>query len=186
MENTEYGPLRHLIGTWASEGFRGENRAPSPRRDVENTKFRQEISFDPVGDVSNHEQLLYVLRYSTKAWEEGDDGGPFHEEVGYFIWDGKNEQVMKSFIVPRGIAVQAGGTAKADDRSFSMKAELGSPTYGVCSNIFLDEEFQTVSYEVSFSLSDDKTLTYEENTRIKIKGQEGIFDHIEKNTLSKV
>jgi hypothetical protein len=78
MKNTEYGPLRQLIGKWQSEGFQGENRAPNPNREVENTKFRQEMEFEPIGDVENHEQVLYALSYSTKAWEEGDDEEPFH------------------------------------------------------------------------------------------------------------
>ena len=98
MSNANYGPLKYFIGKWQSEGYRGENRAPDPNRKVENTKFRQEMIFEPIGDVENHEQILYALRYHTKAWEEGDDEEPFHEEVGYFIWDQANKQVMKSFI----------------------------------------------------------------------------------------
>lgn len=185
MDDINYGPLRFLIGKWVSDGFVGENRAPDPSRKVENTKFRQEMLFEPIGEVENHEQSLYALRYSTKAWEEGDDEDPFHEEVGYFIWDKNNRQVMKSFIVPRGIAVQAGGEADINAIEFSVHAELGSQTYGLCSNKFLDEEFQTISYEVKFEFLDESTFSYSENTRIKIKGQDQIFDHTEKNTLIK-
>lgn len=186
MEAIEYGPLRFLIGEWESEGFKGENKAPDPDRKEENTKFRQYMIFEPAGDVENHEQLLYVLRYHTKAWEEGDDEEPFHEEVGYFIWDKVNRQVMKSFIVPRGIAVNAGGDADVNATDFTVKAELGSNTYGLCSNKFLDDEFQTLSYEITFSFLDEDEFTYDENTRIKIKGQDKVFDHREKNTLKKI
>ena len=188
MSDKNYGPLRFYIGKWESDGFKGANKAPAPDRGVENTKFRQEMIFEPIGDVSNHEQLLYVLRYHTKAWEEGSsiEDGPFHEEVGYFIWDKANRQVMKSFIVPRGIAVNAGGDAESDSTEFMVKAELGSNTYGVCSNKFLDDEFQTVSYEIKFSFIDENTFTYDENTRIKMKGRDDIFDHTESNTLKKV
>lgn len=186
MDDINYGPLRFLIGKWQSEGFRGENRAPDPDRKVENTRFRQEMTFEPIGSVENHEQLLYALRYSTKAWEEGDDAEPFHEEVGYFIWDKAGAQVMKSFIVPRGIAVNAGGGADLNATEFSVKAELGSPTYGLCSNKFLDEEFQTVTYEIKFSFNSEDEFAYSENSRIKIKGQPDIFDHTEKNVLRKV
>ena len=93
---------------------------------------------------------------------------------------------MKSFIVPRGIAVQAGGEADINATDFTVKAELGSTTYGISSNKFLDEEFQTVSYEAKFEFVDEDVFTYDENTRIKIKGQDKIFDHTEKNTLKKV
>ena len=186
MSNIEYGPLRFLIGSWASEGFRGENRAPDPDRKVENTKFRQEMEFKPIGDIQNHEQLLYALKYETRAWEQGHEDDPFHEEVGYFIWDKENRQVLKSFIVPRGIAVNAGGEADINATEFTVKAELGSPTYGLCSNKFLDAEFQTISYEVHFEFLSESELAYNENTRIKIKGQDRIFDHKEKNILKRL
>lgn len=189
MSDIHYGPLRFLIGKWESHGLTGKNQAPDGNRKIENTKFRQMMLFEPIGDVNNHEQQLYVLRYHTKAWEEGKAGpsdDPFHEEVGYFIWDKANRQVMKSFIVPRGVAVNAGGDAEQDSTEFTVKATLGSTTYGLCSNKFLDQEFQSVSYEVKFEIVDEDTFTYSENTRLKIKGQDKIFDHTESNTLSRV
>lgn len=186
MSDLNYGPLRFYIGKWRSEGFDGENVAPDPGRQTEVTKFRQEMIFEPIGDVNNHEQKLYVLRYKTFAWEQGDDDGPFHEEVGYFIWDKDNRQVMKSFIVPRGVAVQAGGEADINATEFSIQAKLGSTTYGICSNKFLDEEFQTVQYDVKFEFIDEDKFSYDENTQLKMKGRDKIFDHTEKNILVKV
>ncbi len=186
MDEINYGPLRFLIGKWESQGLTGENQAPDPDRKVENTKFRQMMSFEPIGDVSNHEQILYVLRYHTKAWEEGEDGPSdkhFHEEVGYFLWDKNDRQVMKSFIVPRGISVNAGGDADQNSTEFKISATLGSNTYGICSNKFLDTEFQTIQYDAKFEIIDENKFSYDENTRIKIKGQNRIFDHTEKNTL---
>jgi hypothetical protein len=50
----------------------------------------------------------------------------------------------------------------------------------------LDEEFQTVRYDIKFELIDEDTFSYDENTQIKIKGQPRIFDHTEKNTLMRV
>ena len=189
MENINYGPLRFYIGTWESKCLTGENRAPDPDRKVENTKYRQVMTFEPIGDVENHEQLLFALRYHTKAWEEGEHGPddkPFHEEIGYFIWDKANRQVMKTFAVPRGIALQAGGDAEQDSTEFTVTATLGSTTYGISSNKFLDQEFQTVRYDVKFELIDEDTFSYDENSQLKIKGQNRIFDHTEKNTLVRV
>ncbi|MCM2349452.1 MAG: hypothetical protein NDI69_05480 [Bacteriovoracaceae bacterium] len=93
---------------------------------------------------------------------------------------------MKSFIVPRGIAVNAAGDADQDATEFKLSATLGSQTYGICSNKFLDEEFQTVRYDVKFELIDEDTISYDKNSQIKIKGQGRIFDHTEKNTLIRV
>ena len=129
------------------------------------------------------------MRYHTKAWEEGEhasDDKPFHEEVGYFIWDEANQQVLKSFIVPRGISVNAGGDANQDSAEFTLTATLGSNTYGICSNKFLDEEFKTVRYDVKFERIDENTFKYDENTQIKIKGQNKTCDHTERNTMKRV
>jgi len=109
---------------------------------VEKTKFRQEMNFEPIGDVNNHEKVLYPLRYSTKAYEEGDDEEAFQEEVGYFIWDKDNRQVMKSFIVPRGIALNAGGEADINATELSVLAQLGSNTYGLCQINFCIKSFK--------------------------------------------
>lgn len=38
MEDNKYGPLAFLEGTWESEGSTGENQAPDPDRNIENTK----------------------------------------------------------------------------------------------------------------------------------------------------
>lgn len=186
MSNESYGPLAFLIGKWSSgEDWKGENVAPAPDRSTENTNFKQVMTFEAAGDVNNHEQKLFVLRYSTMAWEEGMDE-PFHEEVGYWIWDADNKQVMKSFIVPRGISVNAGGTTTADTKNFKVEANVGSETYGVCSNLFLDQEFKTVNYSIEVKQLDENTFSYDEDTQIKMKGRDEIFHHTEKNTLKRL
>lgn len=186
MTDNRFGPLGFLIGRWNSgEGWTGENRAPDPDRKVENTKFKQETFFEPIDEVENHEQVLCGLRYRTMAWEEGDDD-PFHEEVGYWLWDAERNQVMKCFIVPRGISVIAGGTAEVNSRVFEMAAVLGSETYGICSNKFLDEEFKTIRYDLKIERIDDNSFLYDEDTQIKIKGQDEIFHHTEKNVMRRI
>jgi len=185
MDYGKFGPLSFLVGDWVSKGWTGENKAPDPDREEENTKFKQKMSFVPIDDVENHEQVLCVLRYSTMAWEEGDDD-PFHEEVGYWIWDAENKQVMKSFIVPRGISVNAGGTSASNAKSFKVQAKVGSDTYGVASNLFLDREFKTIQYDLEVTQLDASTFSYSEDTQIKMKGRTDIFHHTEKNTLVKI
>jgi hypothetical protein len=186
MSIEKYGPLSFYIGKWESEQWTGENRAPGPSRMVENTKFRQEMIFEPIGSVNNHEQKLFCLRYTTKAWEEGSTQDPFHEEVGYFIWDKESNQVLKSFIVPRGIAVNAGGSTTSDAREFTVSADVGSETYGISSNLFLDKQFKSIRYDITFKQLDENTFSYNENTQIKINSQEEIFHHTEKNVLRRV
>lgn len=178
-----HGPLAFLIGVW--EGEKGDDTSPSDERGVENNRFRERLIFEPIGPVQNHEQVLYGLRYSTTAWKLGEND-PFHEELGYWLWDAKEQQVMRCFMVPRGVAVIAGGTVKKEDREYSLKASLGSLTYGICSNLFLDKEFKTVGYALKIKYVDDNKFSYEEDTQIQMKGRKDIFHHIDKNTVQRV
>lgn len=176
------GPLATLAGIW--EGDKGDDTAPSDDRGTENNKFRERITFEPMGPVNNHEQALYGLRYSTTAWPSGSDS-PFHEELGYWLWDAQAKQVLRCFIVPRGVTVLAGGTVEPEAKSFELAADVGSETYGICSNQFLDKEFKTVRYELKVTIHDNQSFSYEEDTQLQIKGRKDLFHHIDKNTLKR-
>ena len=176
------GPLAALAGVW--EGDKGDDTAPSDNRGTETNKFRERMTFEPLGPVNNHQQMLYGLRYATTAWRLGEDN-PFHEEVGYWLWDAQAKQVFRCFIVPRGVAVIAGGTVEPNARSFELAADAGSETYGICSNQFLDKEFKTVRFELKVTIHDDQSFSYEEDTQLKIQGQKDLFHHIDKNILKR-
>jgi hypothetical protein len=180
----EFGPLRLLIGVW--EGEKGEDIAPADDRGTEKNKYRERMVIEPVkSPIANHEQKLYGLRYSTRTFRL-DETEPFHDEVGYWLWDPKDKQVFKCVSVPRGMVALAGGPAEADAKSFKLKAELGSPTFGICSNPFLDVEFQTVRYELEIKINGDGSFSYDQNAFIKIKGQQKLFEHRDINTLRRV
>lgn len=183
MSNEELGPLAALVGTW--EGDKGDDIAPGDDRAPTNSKFRERLSFEPTGQVDNHEQTLYGLRYRTTAWRLGADA-PFHEELGYWMWDRANQTVMRCFVIPRGITVLAGGTAKPDARSFDLKSELGSQKFGICSAPFLDENFQTTGYELHVEIPDDETFSYRETTFLQMKGHSNVFRHTDENSLKRV
>ncbi len=119
----QLGPLAQLAGVW--EGEKGDDTAPSDDRGVEVNKFRERLTFVPFGPVDNHEQKLFGLRYSTTAWRLDEDS-PFHEELGYWLWDSKGKQVLRCFIVPRGVTVLAGGTVEPDAKTFELAADVGS------------------------------------------------------------
>ena len=179
----ELGPLAGLTGVW--EGKKGTDTAPDDDRvSREINEYRERMTFEPTGLVENHEQQLYGLRYATTAWRLGEED-PLHEELGYWLWDAEAKQVLRCFIVPRGVTVIAGGTAEPDASSFGLLAEVGSETYGICSNRFLDREFKTVRYELKLEMRDDNTLYYREDTVLRIKGQDELFHHTDENTLTK-
>ncbi len=182
------GPLATLLGTW--EGEKGTDLAPSDKADATNrqlatSKYRERMIFEPTGRVDNHEQSIYGLRYSKKAWRIGCEDG-FHEEVGYWMWDPASGVLLRSFMPPRGMAVLAGGVAKATDREFILEAKAGSETFGICSSPFLDAEFKTVRYTSAVRILDEDSFSYEEHTYLKIKGRAEIFDHHDENTMRRV
>ena len=175
------GPLAALAGVW--EGDQGVDIAPAKEGPVE-TAYRERIVFEPMGPVENGPQTLYGLRYATTVWPLGADD-PYHEELGYWMWDAKAKQVMRCFMVPRIVTVNAIGTAAADATSFSLSADVGSQTDGVLSNPFLDKAFKTVRYELDLNVNPDGSFSYFEDTVLQIHGQEELFHHTDKNRLTK-
>lgn len=179
----ELGPLAVLAGVW--EGEKGADEAPSDDRGTEQNKFRERITFDPIVPVRNHEQVLYGLRYATMAWRIGETD-PFHEETGYWLWDPGERQVLRCFIVPRGVAVIAGGTVEPTDTQFTLTADAGSGTYGICSNRFLEKEFKTVRYELTVTVLDQNRFHYKEDTQLRMPNRQDLFHHTDENTLARV
>lgn len=176
----QLGPLAHLVGVW--EGDKGDDIAPSDDRGTENNKYRERIVFEQVGPIQNHEQNLHVLRYATKAWRIGAEDS-FHEELGYWSWEPTTTEVMRCFLIPRGIALIAGGKAAAQDREFRLEATNGSCTFGVCTSPFLDREFKILSYHLTVRIHDESKFSYEQDTVLKIPGQTEPFHHRDSNTL---
>jgi len=182
----ELGPLGRLEGTW--EGERGNDVAPSdtPENDRKpvTSAYRERMVFEPTGRVDNHEQILFGLRYSTKAWRIGA-ADAFHEELGYWLYEPATGLILRCFMPPRGMTVLAGGTAPATAREFSLEARAGDEVFGICSSPFLTAEFKTVRYTLHVEFPEDDTLHYEEHTFLQVKGAE-VFDHVDSNTLRRV
>jgi len=176
------GPLAALAGTW--EGDKGVDFSRVHSKETE-TKFRERAVFEPLGPVTNGPQVLYGLRYTTTAWRIGEDDA-FHEEVGYWLWDKGNKQVLRCFMVPRGVLINAGGTVEADSKAFHLSAEVGSETYGILSNKYLDETYKTKKYVLDITINDNGTFSYKEDTQLWIPINKAIFHHTDQNTLAKV
>lgn len=102
----EWGPLGPLVGEWEGEG--GLDTAYShSRHEVLGTPYLEKLTFKPFGPVDNGDQHLYGLDYKTAMWRDDEDN-PFHTEVGYWLYDGATGEVVRGFVVPRGITVLAG------------------------------------------------------------------------------
>ena len=121
----EWGPLARLAGIW--EGERGEDVAyANETGKIGLTPYREHVELKPFGPVENGSQVLYGLDYRMAAWR-GDEENPFHTEVGYWMWDARDSEVVRCFVIPRGSAIVAGGTVAADATTFTLSGPRRQP-----------------------------------------------------------
>ena len=115
----EWGPLEALAGDWESDKGGLDAAFSHSKGEVLQTPYLEKLTLKPFGPVDNGNQHLYGLDYKSAMWR-GDEENPFHTEVGYWLWDSATNEVMRGFVVPRGITVLAGGVAAADAKSFTL------------------------------------------------------------------
>lgn len=80
----------------------------------------------------------------------------------------------------------AAGQAKADAKEFELISTQGLDTYGICSAPFLNHAFKTVEYRIKVTINPDGTWSYDQDTVLKIFGQDELFHHRDRNTLHKI
>jgi hypothetical protein len=183
MTNPElWGPLAGLAGEWAGDQGLDVSFHNATGRSTE-TKYREHVTFAPFGPVDNGSQQLYGLDYRMAAWRAGEPN-PFHTEIGYWLWEAATGHVMRCFMVPRGTTLLAGGTAKADDVSFSLEANVGSEVYGILSNHYLAAHARTIKYRCVVSVNDG-TFSYDSCTTY-VHAVGGEIAHTDRNTLRRV
>lgn len=180
----EWGPLGPLAGEWQGEG--GLDTAFSHSQDkVVATPYLEKLTFKPFGPVANGRQTLYGLDYKSAMWR-GSEDNPFHTEVGYWLWDADAGEIVRGFVVPRGIVVLAGGTAAADSSEFTLSAKAGDAQYTIGENAYLAKNASTLSYSVVITVNGDGTWSYDETTMLKMVEMPEPFAHTDHNTLRRV
>lgn len=181
---TDWGPLQGLIGEW--EGDEGEDVAYSHERgEVFTTPYRERVTMKPFGPVDNGSQSLMGLDYHAAMWRD-DDENPFHTEVGYWLWDPATGEVLRGFVVPRGITVLAGAMGvAADATTFTLSADLGNPRYGISQNAYLAERASVASYAGTVAIGDG-TWSYDEQTMLHMTEIPGPFAHTDHNRLRRI
>ena len=93
---------------------------------------------------------------------------------------------MHTIAIPRGQVVLAIGHADADATEFEVRATLGDPVAGICSNPFLDHAFRTVEVTVHVTAHADGTWSYDEDTVLEVLGRDAPFHHTDRHTLQRV
>ena len=176
------GPLRRLAGIW--EGERGID--VNPKADgPETRKYNERIEMQPIDPQANGPQLFYGLRYHVHINTREEDI-TFHDQVGYWLYEASTGLILQTLAIPRGQIAIAAGHAKPDAKRLVVKAERGQTEYGICSTTFLDLAFRTDRYELTIDFHEDGSWSYVSDTMLAVKGRDDIFQHRDRNTLSKI
>jgi hypothetical protein len=176
------GPLTGMAGIW--EGTAGTDVHPVVEG-TETDAFVEHYELQPIDPQTNGPQYFYGLRYHTHIVQPGEVE-TFHDQVGYWLWDPVAGEVLQSVTIPRGQVALASGRAAADATTFTLRAERGSTSFGICSSTFLERAFTTLSFEITVTINPDGTWRYDEDTVLQVLGRDEPFHHTDRHVLHKI
>ena len=187
------GPLGPLAGHWESVagaddhpvGPGSDADAEAVAAGTEHNVFVERYELDPIDPQTNGPQLFYGLRYHVHIVKPGEVE-TFHDQVGYWLWEPAEHRVTHTIAIPRAQVILASGLVEPDATEFEVTAELGSQTFGILSNPFLDTAFRTLSFRMHITVNPDGTWSYEEDSVIQIPDRDAPLHHIDRNTLTRV
>ena len=180
------GPLTPLVGEW--EGDSGVDLSYHNQDDeTSKTTYFEKARFKPIPIQENGRQTLWGLAYSMTAWRHGEEAmDPFHDEMGFLLWDKANGQVMRNVVFGRGIAILAGSDARPGDRVLRFDAKPGDPSYGILQNRYLMERAEIKDFTSSFTFNEDGTLSYVSDLLLRLAATGAEMHHTDENTLRRV
>lgn len=177
-----YGPLAALVGVW--KGDKGMDIAPESDGTEENPYY-ETITIDEGGDLTNgEEQVLSVLFY-RRIVKRKSDGGIFHDQTGYWMWDAKENVIMFSLNIPRAVSLLAGtklndSNYKSGKLSIDISAGIENEDWGIVQSPFMKQKALTKAYRQELTI-ENGVMKYAETTMLDIYGRE--FEHTDKNEL---
>jgi hypothetical protein len=180
------GPLTPLVGEW--EGDVGVDLSYHNKDDeTSRTSYFEKARFRPIPVQENGKQELWGLSYIMTAWRHGEEAmDPFHDEVGFLLWDKANGQVLRNVVFGRGIAILAGSDAGARDRVLHFDAKPGDPSYGILQNRYLVERAEIKGFTSTFTINDDGTFSYTSDLLLRLAATGTEMHHTDENTLHRV
>jgi len=149
------------------------------------TQYLEEWVFEPIDRQVNGPQLMYGLRYHQHV-NKSDEALTFHDQVGYVLWEPATETIYMTLAIPRGQVAMAMGQAESGARTFTLRADVGSPAAGILTNPWLDTHFHTASWDITFTALDTDSLSYAQTTMLLIDGSAEPFAHRDSAVLTRV
>jgi hypothetical protein len=175
--------LTALVGYWEGDG--GIDLSYHNRDDeTGETSYFEKAWFKPIPLQENGQQELWGLNYGMTAWRQGEEAmDPFHDEIGFLLWDKVRGQVMRNVVFGRGIAILAGSDAGPNDRELYFKATPGDPSYGILQNRYLMERAEIKAFESTFTFHDNGSLSYTSDLLLRLAATGEEMHHTDRNTL---
>ena len=180
------GPLTPLVGEW--EGDLGVDLSYHNHDDeTSHTSYLEQAVFKPIPLQENGQQTLWGLSYTMTAWRHGEEAmDPFHDEVGFLLWDKVDGQVIRNVVFGRGIAILAGSDAEPYDRTLHFDAKPGDPSYGILQNRYLMRRAEIEDFTSTFTFDDDGTFSYTSDLLLRLAATGTEMHHTDQNTLHRV
>jgi hypothetical protein len=180
------GPLTPLVGEW--EGNLGVDLSYHNHDDeTSQTLYFEKANFKPIPMQENGQQTLWGVSYNMTAWRHGEEAmDPFHDEIGFLLWDKDRGQVIRNVVFGRGIAILAGSDAQPRDRVLHFNAKPGDPSYGILQNRYLMERAELKDFTSTFTINDDGTFSYTADLLLKLAATGTEMHHTDQNTLHRV
>ncbi len=155
--------------------------------EISKTSGFERASFKPIPVQENGDQVLQGLNYKITNWRHGEEAmDPFHDEVGYLLWEKATGQVMQCVVFGRGISILAGADANPRDKKIHFNAEPGDPYYGILQNKFLLERAELTSYDHIFTFNDDGTFSHSSDIVLRHAVAGKSYHHTDESTLHRV
>src|SRR3569623_2578111 len=177
------GPLTPLVGE--REGDLGVDLSYHNQDDVTGrTTYFERAVFKPIPIQENGRQTRWGLSYTMTAWRHGEEAmDPFHDEVGFLLWDKADGQVIRNVVFGRGIAILAGSDAQPYDRTLHFDAKPGHPSYGLLQHRYLMERAEIKDFTSTFTFGDDGTFSYTSDLLLRLAATGAEMHHTDQNTL---
>ncbi len=180
----DYGPLAAFVGVW--EGNKGLDISPEEDGTEERNPYFETITITEAGDLKNAgKQHLVMLAYHQVVTRKSNNQ-VFHDEVGYLIWDEERNTMIRSYTIPRAVAVVAGGTfTKSDDgkTTIEVSAALEGSDWDIAQSPYMKENAKTTAFESKMVVEGDRMDFYQKMT-LEIYGK--TFDHTDDSVLRRV
>jgi hypothetical protein len=183
QDQPSLGPLTRLIGVWTGTGI---DTVPDGKGGSTRTPFIQQLTFEPVAQLTYGAQTVRALRYSCLDWATDDTAKPptmfpVFEENGYFIWIPEKNSIVLQVSNPRGLSMLASGPPKPDG-SFAVTTQGGNG--GVLITSYLQGFANAVGYETSVEFLTPETFRYANDTLLKLPDG-SIFHQTDITTLKR-